>query len=49
MQPPSAATGEPDQMYDITIIGAGPTGLFAAFYAGLRGASVQVIEALTSA
>src|SRR2546423_15312919 len=24
---------------DITIIGAGPTGLFAAFYAGMRGAS----------
>lgn len=46
MQPPSAATGEPDQMYDITIIGAGPTGLFAAFYAGLRGASVQVIDSL---
>ena len=23
-------------IYDITIIGAGPTGLFAAFYAGMR-------------
>ena len=31
--------GEQDRMFDITIIGAGPTGLFAAFYAGLRGAS----------
>ncbi|MCC6314946.1 MAG: NAD(P)/FAD-dependent oxidoreductase [Thermomicrobiales bacterium] len=33
-------------VYDITIIGAGPTGLFAAFYAGLRGARTQVIESL---
>jgi len=31
---------------DITIIGAGPTGLFAAFYAGMRGASVKIIESL---
>ena len=27
-----------DDIYDIAIIGAGPTGQFAAFYAGLRGA-----------
>ncbi|MEM1504475.1 NAD(P)/FAD-dependent oxidoreductase [Domibacillus sp. 8LH] len=33
-------------MKDITIIGAGPTGLFAAFYAGMRGASVKIIESL---
>lgn len=33
-------------MTDITIIGAGPTGLFAAFYAGMRGASVKIIESL---
>ncbi|MGI9255277.1 MAG: NAD(P)/FAD-dependent oxidoreductase, partial [Thermomicrobiales bacterium] len=33
-------------IFDITIIGAGPTGLFAAFYAGLRGAKTQVIDAL---
>lgn len=32
--------------YDISIIGAGPTGLFAAFYAGLRGMKTKVIEAL---
>jgi ferredoxin/flavodoxin---NADP+ reductase len=31
---------------DITIIGGGPTGLFAAFYAGLRGISCRVIDAL---
>lgn len=31
---------------DITIIGAGPTGLFAAFYAGMRGASCRLIDNL---
>ena len=31
---------------DITIIGGGPTGLFAAFYAGMRGASAQIVDAL---
>ena len=31
---------------DITIIGAGPAGLFALFYAGMRGASAQVVDAL---
>jgi len=31
---------------DITIIGGGPVGLFAAFYAGLRGISCRVVDAL---
>src|SRR2546429_2822368 len=31
---------------DITIIGAGPTGLFGAFYAGMRGASCRLIDTL---
>src|SRR5256712_8884278 len=31
---------------DITIIGAGPTGLFAAFCAGMRGASHRLIDNL---
>lgn len=35
-----------DEVFDITIIGAGPTGLFGAFYAGLRGMRTKVIEAL---
>ncbi|MFC3929044.1 NAD(P)/FAD-dependent oxidoreductase [Streptococcus caprae] len=35
------------KIHDITIIGGGPVGLFAAFYAGLRGMSVQIIEALS--
>ena len=33
-------------VYDITIIGAGPTGLFAAFYAGMRGLRTKIIESL---
>ncbi|MGH7622973.1 MAG: NAD(P)/FAD-dependent oxidoreductase [Gemmatimonadaceae bacterium] len=31
---------------DITIIGAGPTGLFAAFYAGMRGVTARIVDAL---
>ncbi|MER5220158.1 NAD(P)/FAD-dependent oxidoreductase [Streptomyces flaveus] len=31
---------------DIAIVGAGPTGLYAAYYAGFRGLSVAVIDAL---
>ena len=31
---------------DIAIIGAGPTGLFAAYYAGFRGLSVALIDTL---
>ncbi|HEU0013128.1 MAG TPA: NAD(P)/FAD-dependent oxidoreductase [Longimicrobium sp.] len=35
-----------DSVTDITIIGGGPTGLFAAFYAGLRGISCRIVDAL---
>src|SRR5687768_16975937 len=35
-----------DGITDITIIGGGPTGLFAAFYAGLRGISCRIVDAL---
>lgn len=39
-------TGSED-LYDVTIIGAGPVGLFAAFYAaGMRGLKTKIIEAL---
>ena len=31
---------------DLTIIGGGPTGLFAAFYAGLRGATCRILDSL---
>ncbi len=33
-------------LFDIIIVGAGPTGLFGVFYAGLRGMKTKVIEAL---
>ena len=36
-----------EKITDITIIGGGPVGLFAAFYAGLRGMSVKIIESLS--
>ncbi|BAS29125.1 ferredoxin-NADP reductase [Limnochorda pilosa] len=35
-----------ETVYDITIIGGGPTGLFAAYYAGERDASCKVIDSL---
>ncbi len=35
-----------NQVTDITIIGGGPVGLFTAFYAGMRQASVKIIESL---
>jgi ferredoxin/flavodoxin---NADP+ reductase len=36
----------PDDVFDLTIIGAGPSGLFATFYAGLRQMKTKVIDAL---
>ncbi len=38
------STHEP--LFDIIIIGGGPTGLFAAYYAGLRGMRTEIIESL---
>src|SRR5690625_3996932 len=35
-----------DKVFDVTIIGAGPAGLFTAFYGGMRQASVKIIESL---
>ncbi|API92027.1 MULTISPECIES: NAD(P)/FAD-dependent oxidoreductase [unclassified Virgibacillus] len=35
-----------EKIHDITIIGGGPVGLFTAFYAGMRQASVKIIESL---
>ena len=34
------------ELRDITIIGAGPTGLFGLFYAGMRQVSAQIVDAL---
>lgn len=41
--PPALAA---DELFDCTIIGGGPTGLFAAFYAGMREMSVKIIDSL---
>lgn len=35
-----------DEVADITIIGAGPVGLSTAFWAGMRGASCRIVDAL---
>jgi len=40
--PPLLPTAEPT---DVLVVGAGPAGLHAAFYAGLRGLSVRLIDA----
>lgn len=37
---------EDQKVYDITIIGGGPVGMFTAFYGGMRQASVKIIESL---
>lgn len=42
---PTSPTGGADAV-DVAIIGAGPTGLFAAFYAGLRQMSVKLLDSL---
>src|SRR5690606_38211523 len=34
------------ELKDLTIIGGGPSGLFAAFYAGMRGATARIVDAL---
>ena len=34
------------EITDVTIIGGGPVGLFAAFYAGLRGVGCRIVDAL---
>ena len=36
-----------DDLYDITIIGAGPIGLYATYYAGLRDMKVKTLESLS--
>lgn len=35
-----------NEVFDITIIGGGPVGMFAAFYGGMRNAKVKIIESL---
>jgi len=33
-------------LYDFTIVGGGPTGLYGAFYAGLRGMRTKIVDSL---
>jgi thioredoxin reductase (NADPH) len=40
------ADPRPEDVFDITLVGAGPTGLFGAFYAGLREMRTKIIDAL---
>lgn len=42
----NAAPADVNDLYDLTIIGAGPVGLFGAFYAGMRGMKVKLIDSL---
>lgn len=35
-----------DTLFDLTIIGGGPVGQYAAYYAGLRGMSTKIIDSL---
>lgn len=40
-------SGKIDQkVYDVSVIGAGPVGLFAAYYAGMRDLSVKILDSL---
>lgn len=39
-------TDTAQEIYDVTIIGGGPAGLFSAFYAGLRGMRTLLLDAL---
>lgn len=34
------------EIFDITIVGSGPSGMFAAFYAGMRNAKTKIIDSL---
>src|SRR3982751_3093264 len=34
------------ELFDLTIIGGGPSGLYAAYYAGFRGMKVKIIDSL---
>ena len=38
--------GDPEEIFDITIIGGGPVGLFGAFYAGMRGMRAKIMDSL---
>lgn len=35
-----------EKIHDVTVVGAGPVGLFTTFYSGMRGASTHLIDSL---
>lgn len=39
-------SGTEPEIYDFTIIGGGPTGMYGAFYAGLRQMKTKIIDSL---
>ncbi len=39
----------PDDVRDVVVVGAGPAGLFATYYAGFRGLSVTLVDAQSEA
>jgi len=45
-EPPTAPAADFDEVRDITIIGAGPVGLAAAFWAGMREANSRIVDSL---
>lgn len=56
MVPPASGPSAGDEVHgadahraDLAIIGAGPTGLYAAYYAGFRGLSTVIIDSLEEA
>src|ERR1041384_7550701 len=46
-EPQGATNGDSaSDVYDMVIVGAGPTGLFGSFYAGMRGLKTLIVDAL---
>lgn len=43
---PRSTPAPVDDLFDLTIVGAGPVGLFAAFYAGMRGMKTKLVDSL---
>lgn len=37
-----------EDLYDVTILGGGPVGLFAAYYAGFRTLRTKIVESLNA-
>src|SRR5579871_6659205 len=46
MPPTNEAGGADEELFDLTIIGGGPVGLFGAFYAGMRQMKTKIIDSL---